>query len=909
MATIGLEAMSSREAEVLEALGDHLTNAQIAARLHISVRTVESHVSSLLRKLGAADRRHLAALAAEEAQRTPAPVHEMLGLPGQWTTFVGRTAELEQLASVMATNRLVTLVGPGGVGKTRLAVTAAQKVASQFPSGGAFVDLVPVSSGFVVQAVAAALGSIESPREPLQHVVHERLRAGPTLLVLDNCEHVGAAAAAFAESVLTLCPQTTVLATSRERLGVPGERVVALAPLGLTALSDHEGSDAERLFVDRAALGDLDSNQALVADICRRLDGMPLAIELAAARSQSLGLDGLLAGLDDHLRLLSRPAAANDRHGSLRNVIEWSHQLLAPEEQRLFRRLGVFAGAFDLAAAVAVVSDGDVPAVSDGIGRLVDKSLLAHGRSATGSRWRMLETVHAFAVEQLGASGEERAVRHRHLLWAAVQATEVEAMLDDGAWQDHFDPVADDLRAALLGAVPGTDDGDAFDLAMALGHLTYARRFLVEARGHLTRAADRAPDDRSAVVALRAAADVAFAEMRGEIAFDLLREASARASAAGDGKVAAISLAQAAVLAGRGPALFATRLERDELIALTMEAGKLVPDDDPEVATHLALAVAWDGQRDQERAEHALMLARRLGDPVLVSNALDAVTDIVSSEGRFKEALRLTAERVALLDQFPRHDPRVGFEAEDVFHMATQTALAAGDLHAALAVARTSVDDAINQGLPYLAANHLVMPLVLQGAFDEALVQATMMRDGWVRAGSPAAGFMAPSFFAAALVYGLRGDAAGYTRWWNLATEVAGPKMNPFSTFAGLRVALHTGVADTHDLPPTSVEQCHEPYAFAMSIEAAVVAGSADAQDRLDGALSVAHENDFVAAQLRRAAGRLHGDLVAFEDAIAGWDAIGARFERACTLLLLPAHGDEGVSELEALDCPLPAGT
>ena len=209
------------------------------------------------------------------------------------------------------------------------------------------MDLVPVSSEFVLHAVAAALGVVERPQDPLEQVVHERLRAGRILLVLDNCEHVLGAVADLVRSVLASCPDVVVLATSRERLGIAGERVVPLSPLGLTASTDGgDESEAARLFTDRA--GRADADPAVVAEICRRVDGMPLAIELAAARSSSLGLDGLLAGLDDHLRMLSRSGPTGDRHGSLRTVIEWSHQLLDDSERAAFRRLGVFVGAFDL---------------------------------------------------------------------------------------------------------------------------------------------------------------------------------------------------------------------------------------------------------------------------------------------------------------------------------------------------------------------------------------------------------------------------------------------------------------------------------------------------------------------------------------------------------------------------------
>src|SRR5579864_8261170 len=222
------EALSAREAEVLEGLRDHLTNAEIGQRLHISVRTVESHVSSLLRKLGAVDRRELAARAAGLLDSVT--LRPVLGLPSPWTSFVGRTAELAEVSKALAGDRLVTLVGPGGVGKTRLAVAAATLAAPSFSAGVAFVDLVPVSREFIVEAVAAALGVVERAQEPLDQAVRDRLRFGRGLVVLDNSEHVLEEAAAFVSAALAACPEVVVLATSRERLGVPGERVVPVAP-------------------------------------------------------------------------------------------------------------------------------------------------------------------------------------------------------------------------------------------------------------------------------------------------------------------------------------------------------------------------------------------------------------------------------------------------------------------------------------------------------------------------------------------------------------------------------------------------------------------------------------------------------------------------------------------------------
>lgn len=513
------ERISGREAEVLAALGSRLSNAQIANRLHVSVRTVESHVSSLLRKYGVADRWALAELARSEA---PEP-GRVIGLPASATTFVGRDAERADVLAALADARLVTLLGPGGVGKTRLAAVVAADAGALFPSGGAFVDLVPVRDGFVARAAATALGVTEGSHQPLADAVAARLGTGRSLLLLDNCEHVIDEAAGFAERILAACPGTRVLVTSRERLGVPGERSVPISPL--------PGSDAEALFHDRALAADprFVADPAVVAGLCARLDGIPLAIELAAARGASLGATGLLAALEDALRLLSGGRGGDERHRSLRAVLSWSHDLLDDEEKALFRRLGVFAGAFDMDAAAAV--GGDRAGVADLLGRLVDKSLVVHLRGRV-SRWRLLETVRVFARAQLSAAGEEDEIEARHLRWAAAAASGLEKRLGDPEWREDFDAMAADLRSAL--AASGGPGEVTHRLAAALAHLTFARRHLLESFAHYRTAAAMAPHAVAAAADLRAGAGCAHVSTTSnQQVFELLLEAAEQARRAG----------------------------------------------------------------------------------------------------------------------------------------------------------------------------------------------------------------------------------------------------------------------------------------------------------------------------------------------------------------------------------------
>jgi predicted ATPase/DNA-binding CsgD family transcriptional regulator len=404
----GTAGLSEREVEVLGALGEHLSNAQIASRLHVSVRTVETHVSSLLRKLGVADRRALAALAPGlVTPETSSAAGVVRGLPATWTPFIGRTREQAELVESLEGSRLVTLLGPGGVGKTRLAGEVARQLGPTLPFGAAFVELVSTRPGFFVQTVASVLGVSERPGQTLRDAVFARLRPGQSLLVLDNCEHLVDDAAEFLTTLLGETTGLRVLTTSRARIGVPSERVVPLSGLSLIAPSTDgaAGSEAVALFFDRARTLDatFDADPAVVGELCAQLDGMPLAIELATARSAALGIAGLRAGLTDRLRLLSGGRGGDERHRSLRAVLDWSHDLLDDEERTTLRRLGRFVGDFDIAAASAVTG---LPAaeVADLVGRLADKSLLVHRPG--GGRWSLLETVRAYALDKLTEAGE-----------------------------------------------------------------------------------------------------------------------------------------------------------------------------------------------------------------------------------------------------------------------------------------------------------------------------------------------------------------------------------------------------------------------------------------------------------------------------------------------------------------------
>jgi predicted ATPase/DNA-binding CsgD family transcriptional regulator len=467
--------LSRREQEVAALVAAGLTNREIAARLSIAERTAEYHVEQIRNKLGFRSRVHIASWFAEqETGGASAPGN----LPVQLTSFVGRDREIKQVQRLVAENRLVSLVGPPGIGKTRLALQVAARIAPRFRDGCWVIELAPIVDGAqVAPALATAVKIAERPGEDLLETVASALRARRALLVLDNCEHLLDAAAAAAESILRTCPAISILATTRQPIRATGEVVYRTPPL----------AEAERLFCERAvhSAPDFEMTPA-VAAVCRHLEGLPLAIELAAGRVSLMSTDELAAGLNRSLQLLTSGIRTTARRQqSLRAAIDWSHHLLTLDERLLFARLSVFAGGFRLGAAEAVCGEGLREVGELALG-LSDKSMVSPlARAGRSTRYRLLETLRQYAAERLVESGELDRTRRLHFKFY-LDLTE-----SDSAWRPigHTQEVALDrteeeianLRAALEWSRTNDPSGH-LRLANSMSYFWLRRGSTVEGR-------------------------------------------------------------------------------------------------------------------------------------------------------------------------------------------------------------------------------------------------------------------------------------------------------------------------------------------------------------------------------------------------------------------------------------------
>ncbi len=610
----------------------------------------------------------------------------MRPLPKPQTSYIGNEAAVAAALRLLHATRLLTVAGPGGGGKTRLALAVAEAAAPHFPAGVAWVDLDALAAPELVpQAAAAALGVAEEPgittadgwgdllAEHLAEHQTEDQDAAHLLLVLDNCEHLAAACAQLLNRLLPSAPGLRVLVTSRVPLGAAGERVWPVPLLGLPPIGEGEdaieqiaAADAVRLFCARAAqvapaFTLHNRNAAAVAHICRLLDGLPLAIELAAARCNVLAPQQIAARLDDSLRLLARQGPASDaRHPSLAAAIQWSYQLLSPAEQTLFARLAVFRGSFTLPAVEEVGTDAAIgrEQMLDLIADLADKSLLAVTDSSSGGdelRYRLLTPLRQFAAEQLAAAGEHDLWRGRHAAWALALAERAEPHLSgaQGAhWLQQLAGEHDDLRGALewCAAAPARAP-DGLRLAAALGRFWCLHGHLSEGKHWLQTFLAALPPDEEPQVQVNARntlARIAFLESNPASARTLSLAALelARRLEYDEGvETAQISLGAALWELGDYPA---ARRELEEIVRYARALSHLAPLARSLNSLGLVALHQGDSQTAHTCFDESLALNRRLGDQVGAATALYNLASQAGDGGDYARARLLYGEALTL---------------------------------------------------------------------------------------------------------------------------------------------------------------------------------------------------------------------------------------------------------------------
>jgi len=493
--------LSRREQEVAELVAHGLTNRAIAERLFLSERTIEGHVERAFNKLGLNSRTQLAVWVSASGAPGPVVAPTAPGFPAQLTSFIGRHNDMTKLEEILSESRVVTLTGIGGCGKTRLALELARQLQVRDKRRVWLVDVSSVGDpALLAPTVAAALGVAGSGTSAA--ALMDRFRRMAGLIVLDNCELVARSCAELVGSMATQCPNVRFLITSREPLRVHGETIWRVLPLGLPVknASTEQVAQAESvmLFIERAKLAEPglhvdQSNAGVIAELCRRLDGLPLALELAAARVGVLSPSQILARLDDRFNVLeesrqSRPA----RQQTMQATMEWSYDLLSDQERLLFRRLATFTGSFNLDAAVAVCEIDPLKsgAVLDLLGQLIDRSLVSATGAVRGEiRYRLLETTRAFASDLLAAEPDapEISARHAHLYASiAIEAGRRLGGPDADNWIELVAEEMDSMRAALIWAI-ASDHRLALDMCANLAGYWDFHGWLFEGRHWLER--------------------------------------------------------------------------------------------------------------------------------------------------------------------------------------------------------------------------------------------------------------------------------------------------------------------------------------------------------------------------------------------------------------------------------------
>ena len=579
------------------------------------------------------------------------PERPRTNLPVPMTSYLGRAGEFLELAEMLRDNRLVTITGAGGLGKTRTALEVAGALLEEYPDGVWLAELGQLSDpALVPQVVATSLGVREVAGQTLSDTLTAHLAELRLLLVIDNCEHLVEPCAALAEALLGKCAQLRMLATSQVRLGVAGEVVSRLVPL----------PEAAQLFVDRARLSEprfaeTTANAEVIAQICQRLDGIPLAIELAAARVKVMSVDELLARLDDRFRVLTDSSrTALPRHQTMRATVDWGYELLSEEERSLFRRLSVFAGGFTLDAVEAVCSgEGvDVADVMDLLARLVDKSLVApEERSDGASRMRLLDTLRQYGRGRLAEEDDGARFARRHALYflqLAEEARHDQRGARYSSWLARLEDEHDNLRAALETALQEPDE-TALALATALLWFWDVRGYLTEGHDRLSKALNTAPE-RTAARARAADAAGWLSQRLGDF------------PAAGRHFEESVSIAreieERLVLARALRNLSLIRLfsglveEAESLVAESLSLAGEIDDDASRAGSLLVMSLvayfANDLAAARTHAQESADLHRKLGDEKVVAFLLACLASLAIDRADHAGATAHLAESLAI---------------------------------------------------------------------------------------------------------------------------------------------------------------------------------------------------------------------------------------------------------------------
>jgi predicted ATPase/class 3 adenylate cyclase len=591
-------------------------------------------------------------------------------LPQQATSFIGRDKESEELKRLLAGTRLLTLTGSGGCGKTRLSLQIAADALERFPDGAWLVELAPLADpGLVSQTVATVLGLMEEPRKPITQTLTEYLEDKEQLLVLDNCEHLLDGCAQLADTLVRQCPHVKILASSREALGIRGEQSYRVPSLSLpNPKHAHTPAsvalfEAVQLFTDRALLVRADfevtnQNASTLVSICHRLDGIPLAIELAAARVRSLAVEEINRKLDQRFRLLTGGSrTALPRQQTLRSLIDWSYDLLHDPEKLALQRLSVFAGGWTLEAAEQVCAGEGVEDLEalDLLTSLTDKSLVVVEQNGGHSRYRLLETVRQYAREKLLESGGGEAVRDRHLECFLTLAEQAEPHLtgaEQQAWLDLLETEHDNLRAALTWSfATGGDATSGLRLAGAVWWFWYVRGYFGEGRGWLARLLAAAPSGQAAATrakALNGAGRLARQQSDYPAAQALLDESLAIQRKLGDRRGIALSLNNLGLMAWDQGDYPSARSLYQESLAIRRKL-----DDRGGIAVSLNNlgGVAFDeGDYVTARALHeeSLAIRREVGYRPGIASSLGNLGNVAYAQGDYVLSRALFEESLAI---------------------------------------------------------------------------------------------------------------------------------------------------------------------------------------------------------------------------------------------------------------------